>query len=335
MNPSPALMMGIDVGATSISGGLITSSGDVLTAVETPTRHRGSAVETLLTVVNDLITGARADGLDLEGIGVGLPGLVDVEKGMMVSPHNLVSEFAHVPLGDRLHAATGLPVFVDNDVNALALGEWTFGVGRGARSLALLAVGTGVGGGLILDGHLVRGQSGCAGEFGHIPIGHQDGPLCVCGARGCMVMWVGGKALEETARQHIAKGAASSLLRLAGGDPQQITAALVFEAAAAQDELARGLVDAACQALGAGIGAIMHAVDPELIVITGGVAASLARCESQIVAAIGRYALAHALARTRIRLAPTDKRQTVRGGAALVLYELRRRGGRDRHGQPA
>lgn len=327
MKPPRAAIVGIDVGATSISGGLVTPGGDVLTAVEMPTRHRGSAVETLLAVVDDLITGARTEGLDLEGIGIGLPGLVDVEKGMMVSPHNLVSEFAHIPLGDRLRTATGLPVFVDNDVNALALGEWTFGVGRGARSLALLAVGTGVGGGLILDGRLVRGQSGCAGEFGHIPI-DMNGPPCVCGGRGCMVVWVGGKALEETARQHIVKGAVSSLLALAGGNPQRITAALVFEAAATGDALARELVDTACRALGAAIGAIIHAVDPEMIVITGGVAASLAHYEPEVAACVGRYALAHALASTRIRFAPTDKRRTVRGGAALVLYELDRRGAR-------
>ncbi|MGH7542962.1 MAG: ROK family protein, partial [Gemmatimonadota bacterium] len=121
---------------------------------------------------------------------------------------------------------------------------------------------------------------------------------------------------------------ASSLLALAGGDPERITGALVFEAAAAKDPLAQGLVDGACRALGACIGGIVNALDPELIVVTGGVAASLARFEPQIRAAVSVHALAHPLARTRIRFVPTDKRQTVRGGAALVLYELGRRGER-------
>jgi glucokinase len=321
------VIAGIDVGGTSISGGLITSQGHIVTVVQSATRGRGNALQTLLAVVDDLVRHARETFRVLTGIGIGLPGLVDVEKGMVVSDVNLVSELARVPLGEKLQTSTGLPVFVDNDVNALTLAEWTFGVGRGAHSLALLAVGTGVGGGLLLDGQLVRGQSGCAGEFGHLPIA-VDGPPCACGGRGCLNVWVGGQALAETARQRIAEGTVSSLHPPTGVRAPEITAARVFEAAAAGDALGRQLVERACQALGAGIGAIINAVDPELLVITGGVAASLAGHEAEILTSVGHHALAHALARTRIRFVPTDKRQTVRGGAALVLYELDRRGER-------
>jgi glucokinase len=320
------VIAGIDVGATSISGGLVTPDGDILGVVQCATRGRGNALQTLLAVVDDLVFRVRETGRDLTGIGIGLPGLVDVDQGMMVSAHNLVSEIAHVPLGDRLQASTGVPVFVDNDVNALTLAEWTFGVGRGARSLALLVLGTGVGGGLLLDSQLVRGASGCAGEFGHIPIDF-NGPPCVCGGRGCLCLWVGGQALADTARERLAKGTVSTLRAIAS-DRQQITAALIFEAAAAGDGLALELVERACQALGAGIGAIINAVDPELLVITGGVASSLSRHDTEIMARVGHYALPQALARTRIRFVPTDKRRTVLGGAALVLHELGRRGDR-------
>jgi glucokinase len=321
------LIIGIDVGATSISGGLVTPQGQVMTAIESPTRLRGGAVETLLAIVDDLVERARHGGFDLEGIGVGLPGLVDVDMGMMVSAMNLVPELAHVPLAERLQASTGVPAFVENDVNALAVGQLTFGLGRGARSLAVVAVGTGVGGALVLDGRLVRGHSGCAGEFGHLPV-ERGGPPCVCGRRGCLNQRAGGRALAEAASRLLARGVASSLPELAGGDRQAITAALIFEAARCGDRLARALVDKACGALGVAVGTIINVLDPGLIIITGGVAASLARFEEQIRAAVAAHALVPALAGTSVRFVPADKRETVRGGAALVLHELNRRGER-------
>jgi glucokinase len=321
------VIIGIDVGATSISGGLVTPQGEVLTAVESPTRRQGNALDTLMAVVDELVERTRNRRFHLEGIGVGLPGIVDVDRGMVVSSMNLVPELAHVAVAERLQASTGVPAFVENDVNALAVGQLTFGPGRGARSLAVIAVGTGVGGALVLDGRLVRGHSGCAGEFGHMPV-ERDGPPCICGRRGCLNQRLGGRALAETATRLLAMGMASSLSRLAAGDLQEITAARIFEAAEAGDPLARQLVDGACQALGVALGAIINAVDPGLIIITGGVATSLTRFEPHVRAAVAAQALAPALAGTSIRFVPEDKRQAVRGGAALVLYELNRRGER-------
>ena len=148
--------LGIDVGATTISGGIVTDAGEVVAVVREATAARGpgNAVGTVLAVIDEL--GAEADrrGLALNGVGIGLPGLVDAEKGLMTSTMNLVPEFAHVPLAGDVRARTGLPTFVDNDVNAQALGEWTFGLGRGASSLVLLALGTAVGGSLVIGGTL-------------------------------------------------------------------------------------------------------------------------------------------------------------------------------------
>jgi glucokinase len=320
------MIVGIDVGATTISGGLVSEQGEVRVAVRAPTRGLGPgrAVQTLVGVVTDLTGQARRRGLALDGIGLGLPGLVDVDRGMMVSPHPLVGEFTGVPLADQVRAATGLPVFVDNDANALVLGEWLFGVGRGARSLALLAVGTGVGGGLVLDGTLVRGPSGSAGEFGHVPIDF-EGPRCPCGGHGCLNLYTAGDSLERMARASLERGEESRLLALAGGDPGAISSRLVFEAAFLGDAVARGLVDRACRALGAGLGVILNSLDPEVVVITGGVAASLARLEAAIAGHTRRYALDPARVETRLRIVPADKSGTMRGGAALALYELRRR----------
>lgn len=320
------VFIGADVGGTTISAGLVSETGEVLSVIRKGTRSdgAGTAAVTLTAVIDDLVAEAGRRSLLVGGIGIGLPGLVDADRGMMVSASNLVSEFANLPIADHLRSALGVPVFVDNDVNALALGEWTFGVGRGARSLALLAIGTGVGGAIIADGKLLRGEGGAAGEFGHVPIDFQ-GPPCLCGGHGCLCLYVGGPFLARVARVRVEAGEPSRLVALAGGDPRRIDSRLVFEAAAAGDPLASELVERGCDALGAGIAVIVNSLDPGLVIVTGGVAGSFVLLEADVQRAARRYALPHVLNRTRIRIAGSDKRRTVVGGAALALYELGRR----------
>lgn len=319
------VLIGVDVGGSTIAAGLVTEEGEVLATEASPTHAGGpgTALPTLARLVDDLLEGGEQRGLSPTAVGVGLPGIVDPARGGLVSSFNYVPELADVPLTERLGADTGLPVFVDNDVNALALGAWMFGPGRGTRSLALLAVGTGVGGGVILDGTLVRGAHGCAGEIGHITI-ERGGTACACGGRGCLCGFVGGRAIEKEARRRVAATRDSGLLALAGGDPGAITCRLVFEAAAREDALARAIVDEAVEALGAGLGAILNVLDPELIVLTGGVANSLLGLESEIRRHTARFALRRAFDGARIVVAPGGKHETVRGGAALARYEQAR-----------
>jgi glucokinase len=211
-------------------------------------------------------------------------------------------------------------VYVDNDVNALALGEWRFGAGRGVRSLVVLAPGTGFGGGIIFEGRLVRGVNGFGGELGHTPVNF-DGPRCWCGGRGCLAIYASGRGIAEAARARVAGATSAPLLAAANGDPEAITPALVFRLAAGGDATAGAVVDEACRALGAMIGTIVNGLNPEAIVVTGGVAASLVPLEKRILAAAGEYAFGRALAAARVTFVVADKRTTMRGAAALVLYE--------------
>jgi len=324
-------MMGIDVGATTIAGGLVTGAGDVLEVVQARTHRNGAgtAVETLLGVVDDLLVKTAARGLSLVGVGVGVPGAIDPEKGVMVKPpHHPVPEFADLRLGEQISTRTGIPAFVDNDANALALGEWTFGIGRGSASLVLLAVGTNVGGGIIHDHRVVRGHAGFGGELGHVTINF-DGPSCFCGGKGCLGMYLGGAQMALEARRRIDPLRPSALLTLAGGEVSAITSKIVFEAARAGDPVAQGMVDEACEALGANLGGIVNGMNPEVVIITGGVAESLVPLETDILQRVRRYAYAPALSNTRICIVPADKRRTMRGAAALVLYELAHRGRRE------
>ncbi|HUO65859.1 MAG TPA: ROK family protein [Terriglobales bacterium] len=319
-------VIGVDVGASTISAGLVCSDGIVIATAQAPTRGGGPVVDTIFSLIDRARASADERSLHVAGIGVGLPGLVDVERGFMRSiPFSWLTDLGDVPLATLIHERTGQPVFVDNDVNALALGEWMFGLGRGTSSLVTVAIGTGIGAGLILDRRPVRGHLHSAGEIGHLSVS-LTGPRCVCGSVGCLATYVAGGMMSERARERLARYPNSAVLARTGGHPEQISAELLFEAAAGGDPLARAVVDEACEALAMGIGALVNLLNPEVIVITGGVAASLAPLQDDIEHRVRRRALAPALGATMVRVVPADKRATVRGGAALALYEMARRG---------
>jgi glucokinase len=318
--------VGVDVGGTATAGGIVTPAGEVLIDEITPT-HRtgpGTAGRTIVELIETLLGRAAAAGLRVTGIGVGVPGVVEVARGRIGEEAPHVPDLQSVALGPRLRQRFGLPAFVDNDVNALALAEYTFGAGRGARSLVILAPGTGFGAGIVLDGRLVRGAHGFGGELGHAPVKF-DGRPCWCGGRGCLAAYASGRGIAEAARERAALEPATALRGLAGGNLDAITAPLVFQAAAAGDAVAAAVVDEACRALGAMIGAIVNGLNPEVVVITGGVAAAYAPLEKRVLAAAAQHAFNRALAQTRVSIVPGDKRRTMRGAAALVLYETARR----------
>src|SRR5207249_5761607 len=203
-----------------------------------PTHHagRGRALQTLMELISVVSSEAASRGLHITGIGAGVAGLVDVATVCIGDEALNVPELGGLPLATMLRERFGLPAFVDNDVNALALGELFFGAGRGVGSLVVLAPGTGFGAGVVLDGRLVRGALGFAGEFGHAPVKF-DGRPCWCGGRGCLAVYASGRGIAEAARERVAVDT-SMLTTLAGGNPAAITAPLVFAAAEAGDALA-------------------------------------------------------------------------------------------------
>ena len=311
------VVIAIDVGGTTIAAGLVTPAGEVIDERRVDAEPAARAtLATIESLVDDLRQ--RAGARSVRGIGVGVPGPVDRGRVAAEVPH--APDLADRPLADLLRARFALPAYVDNDVNALALGEWRFGAGRGVRSLVVLAPGTGFGCGIILDGRLVRGVNGYGGEFGHTPVKF-DGPPCWCGGRGCLAVYMSGRAIGEAARARVAAGESPSMLA-AAGSVEAITAPLVFRLAAAGDPAAAAVIDEACRALGAMIATMVNGLNPEAIVVTGGVAESLVALEKRILAATADYAFPRALEATRITIVPADKRTTMRGAAALVFYEL-------------
>jgi glucokinase len=312
------LILGVDVGGTSTAAGAVTADGDVIGWQSAPTRGATDPVATMTALIEGVkkAIGRRAD--TISAIGVGVPGPVDAGRGRIGEPVTHVPALAGRALGAELGERLRLPVFVDNDVNALALGEWMFGAGKGSHSLVVLAAGTGIGAGIVLGGRVVRGVVGFGGELGHVPVKF-DGPRCFCGGRGCVSVYASGRGIADAARARVTGNPHAVLVKAAADDPQGITAPLVFRAAAAGDAVAASIVDEACQAMGAMLGIIVNGLNPEVIIVTGGVAQSLAPLEPKILGAAAEYTLARALAATRITIVPGDKRLGVRGAAALAL----------------
>src|SRR5438128_1184473 len=288
-----------------------------------PRDGKGPALPTLVGLIAAVRAEAEGRGRAIAAIGVGVPGAVDPLLGRVGEPVPHVPELAGRALAAELTERFGLPVFVDNDVNALALGEWMFGAGRGAGSLVVLAPGTSFGAGIVLDGRVVRGAAGFGGELGHAPVKFDGGP-CWCGGRGCLALYASGRGIAEAARARVAGLSDAPLLAAAGGDPRAITAPLVFRAAREGDPVASSGVDEACRALGAMLGTVVNGLNPEVVVITGGVAESLGPLAAQILARAGEYAFDRALAATRVTIVPSDKRTSMRGAAALAIYEIER-----------
>jgi glucokinase len=320
--------IGVDVGGTTIAAGAVASDGRVLVEEQRPTHPAGAgAMATIVQLIDRVTQRAAAGGDRIAGIGVGVPGVIDPVTGRIGDEVPHVPELAGQRLGPLLAERFTVPVFVDNDVNALALAEWRFGEGRGARSVVVLAPGTGFGGGVVLDERLVRGAAGFGGEFGHAPV-RFDGRPCWCGGRGCLAAYASGRGIAEAARERGLARAGSGLLAAVDGDPLRITAPMVFRAAADGEPDAAAVIDEACRALGAMIAIVINGLNPDVVVITGGVAAAFAKLERRVLAAAAQHAFARAIAGTRVIIVPGDKRVTMRGAAALVFYEIERSAGR-------
>jgi glucokinase len=207
----------------------------------------------------------------LAAVGVSFGGPVDFARGLVRLSHH-VPGWEGVPLRDLLQTEFGAPVSVDNDANAGALGEWRFGAGQGCANLLYLTVSTGVGGGWVIDGRPYRGVDGMAGEIGHTVV-DPGGPVCVCGRRGCVEVMACGPAIARRAQERLAAEPQSGavLRRLAGEDVRAITGALVARAAQEGDALAEEVLLAAARALGNGIGNALSLMNPQRVVLGGGV----------------------------------------------------------------
>ncbi len=263
----------VDLGGTKIAAALSTAAGEFIIEDKVPTdSHKGP--EAVLDRIAETVQRLEAEsGCKAEALGMGVPGLVDLPTGTTKFLPNLPTKWRDVPAAAVISSKVGCPVHLLNDVRTITLGELTFGHGRdeSVRTMAYFALGTGVGGGLVIDGRLRLGPLGAAGELGHQTI-IADGHLCGCGNRGCLETLCSGPAIVSEGVRMLKSGLAPKLHEIAEGDPENVTPREMAQAAEAGDENVVDALHRAGSYLGIGIANIVTAIHPELVVIGGGVA---------------------------------------------------------------
>ena len=260
------LAVGIDIGGTKIAGGVVDERGTILATA----RRESPATDTdaIERNVEDLVAELRA-GHEVVAVGVGAAGFVDSKRSTVMFAPNLA--WRDEPLRSDLEKRIDLPVVIENDANAAAWGEFTFGAGEDVEDTLLVTVGTGVGGGIVLNGQLHRGAFGVAAEIGHMRV-VPDGRICGCGNRGCWEQYASGTALVRETRELAREGSliARSLVDRAGG-VDRIDGPLITEAARAGDYFAQEQLASLGKWLGEGIASLTAVLDPAVVVIGGGV----------------------------------------------------------------
>lgn len=265
---APKTVIAIDVGGTGTKGAVVDRAGAILLRLERRT-DPSAGTKSVLTVVEELLQrSVEADiDVEVEAVGVGAAGFIDARTGSITFAPNLVYDDPHVAAA--VYAQVGLPVVVDNDANAAAWGERAFGTAEGSDDVVMLTVGTGIGSGIIVDGHLVRGHTGAGAELGHTVV-DPDGPVCTCGLRGCLEQFSSGQAIARMGMQAAQENPDSSIIAFSGS-LDGITAEHVAKAARQLDEPAREVMREAGRYLGIGLSNVANLFDPEIIVLTGSV----------------------------------------------------------------
>jgi glucokinase len=263
---------GVDIGGTTIQYGLATADGQLQASERISTQSADGPQRVLQRVIEQVAAVVRSIDGRLLSVGVGLPGLVDIQTGHSRFLPNMPTQWRDVPVARLLSDPLGCPVTVLNDARCATLGEWQFGAGRGARTMALFTLGTGIGGGLVIEQRLRLGPFGAAGELGHQTVDPQ-GPRCGCGNRGCLEALASGPALSAAGTRLVRAGLAPRLQTLAADQGSGVTPELMARAADGGDHAVAEAIEDAARWLGIGIANVITMVHPELVLLGGGVSA--------------------------------------------------------------
>ncbi|CAN5320057.1 glucokinase [soil metagenome] len=267
---------GIDLGGTNIVVGLLRMEGGEVLGLRTIPTEAGRGPKSVVDRMVGLLEESIAEVLaeqggtrdEVAGVGIGSPGPLDRATGTVINTPNL--GWRNFPLRDLIANATRLPATLDNDANCATYGEWWMGAGRGTPSLVGLTLGTGIGGGIVFDGRILHGCSDAAGEIGHTTI-EANGRRCKCGNYGCLEAYASGPAIALRAIEGIEAGAETLLTEMAGGKLEDITAATVYQAIVEGDDYATEVMKETAKFLGAGVANVINMLNPQRVVIAGGV----------------------------------------------------------------
>lgn len=285
MSGDAGFLIGVDIGGTKVAAGVVDSTGAIKTHSRKPMVATGAASAGLEAVTSAIDAIATMNGNvagTLRGIGICSPGPLDPNTGVVINPPNLPC-WRNFPLAEEVAKIYKVPVRVDNDGNAAALAETMWGAGRGYKNVFFTSIGTGIGTGIVLDGRIYHGHTGAAGEGGHCSIDYR-GPVCACGKPGCIEVYASGPNIARRAREKLLANpnSKSILLDLAGGRAEAVTTSMVGKAHAAGDPVASTILVETVELLTFWFSNIVDLLDPDVLIVGGGVAAMLQPFFSEI-----------------------------------------------------
>lgn len=320
LNAEARYVLGIDMGRFStriailnLNRQIVTSEGIIVAELE----HDETIIDKIYLKVKELISNAGIDSKKLIGIGVAFPGLIDAKTGMSQTYKN----FSDRPLSKFFEDKFDLPVFVENDARVMALGESYFGLAQGKENVLCLKISAGIGMGMILNGKLYRGNSGFAGEFGHLEV-EPEGKLCICGKRGCLETVASGSAIALRAKKDMTKGMVSVLGKLSDEKPDRIDAEMVVQAAQLEDQYSIGLLSEMGEQLGKGIAVLINIFNPEMIIIGGKIGVAGNYIIDPLQLSLNKYAISRIKRDCQIVTSKLHEKAALLGAFALVIDKI-------------
>jgi glucokinase len=314
-------VIGVDVGGTKVAAGIVNAGGEILNQTRTLMKADGDADAGFAPVkaaINSLF--ATVPKPTIRAIGVCAPGPLDPNTGVVINPPNLPC-WRNFPLAAELAKIYSVPVKIDNDANAAALAEARWGAGRGYRNVFYGCIGTGIGTGIVFDGHIYHGRTGAAAEGGHVSIDYR-GPLCKCGKPGCIEMLASGTAIAAKARTRLwsvapGSGIGSSMLALAHGNVGAITSETVGQAYEAGDSVAKEILQETVEAVALWLSNVVDLLEPDVVILGGGVAAMLNSFIEEIHKRIQQFCINSRAGEIPLLQAHYGADAGIAGGAAL------------------
>jgi len=321
-------VVGVDIGGTNLVVGVVAEEGGEPVGLRVGATEAGRGPDAVVDDVVGMAEAAIEETLSLHGgdraqgigVGIGCPGPLDLDRGLVLTTPNL--GWTNYPVRDRVADALGLPAVLDNDANCATYAEWWQGAGRGSTQMAGVTLGTGIGGGLILDGRLFRGASGTAGELGHTTIDF-TGRRCRCGNYGCLEAYASGPNIAARAREGIEAGYDSLIVEMVHGDLGRVTSKTVYDALLAGDKHASDVMLETARALGAGVANIVNMFNPEVVVIVGGVTRAGEHLFAPLRSEVRRRAFDVSVAACRIVPGELAHSAGVIGAAGIFVAEGR------------
>lgn len=311
--------VGIDIGGTNVEIGILNAQGDILGKESIKTESKKGAEDTFNRIWNktkELAEKLKIKVEDIEAVGLGIPGPV-VNNSVVKIAANF-SWNNDFPAKDLMEKITGKPVKVGNDVKVIALGETLFGAGKGYKNSITIPIGTGIAAGIIIDGKILEGAGGAAGEFGHVVV-NKEGYKCGCGLTGCLETYCSATGIVREGRRRLELDKNNALYEVIGGDLEKLEAKHIFDLAKKGDKFSEEIVDFFCEKLAEGVGMLLNIINPEIIIFTGGVARAGEIITDGVKKYLPKYALGMTMENLIFTFGKLEEEAGIKGAAALVM----------------